>query len=142
MSHLFFSKPKIYPSPLACLRDDMMERRSDILWSSLRVAVVLGFSTALHRSKSMVTLDAVGWLVRRMVGGNFGGGTPAFFFVWGGWNIELYIMLSSEHLAFFLLSEWKFVQYGCLVGYFARDSMKTEQSQPQQLLQNYIYIYT
>lgn len=86
----------MYPSPLACLRDDMMERRSDILWSSLRVAVVLGFSTALHRSKSMVTLDAVRWLV----GEEDGGGTPAIFFVWGG-NVELYIKLSSEHLAIF-----------------------------------------
>lgn len=77
-----------------------------------------------------------GWLVVILVV------EPQHFFLFGGgWNIELYIMLSSEHLAFFLLSEWKFVQYGCLVGYFARDSMKTEQSQPQQLLQNYIYIH-
>lgn len=65
----------------------------------------------------------VGWW-GKMGGGNFGGGTPAIFFVWGG-NVELYIKLSSEHLAFFF-SEWKFVQYGCGVGYFARDSMKTE----------------
>ncbi len=31
-----------------------MEQWSEVLWSSLRVAVVLGFSTALHRSKSTV----------------------------------------------------------------------------------------
>ena len=45
-------------------------------------------------------MQFVGWLVRRMVGGNFGGGTPAIFFVWGG-DVELYIKLSSEHLTIY-----------------------------------------
>ena len=127
--HIFFFKAKHLSFSTGLPSRHMMERRSDILWSSLRVAVVLGFSTALHRSKSMVTLDAVRWLVGEEDGGSVLVVEPQPFFLFGGGNVELYIKyikLSSEHLAFFLLSEWKFVQYGCRVGYFARDSMKTE----------------
>ena len=120
----------------------MMERWSDILWSSLRVAVVLGFSTALHRSKSMVTLDAVRWLVgEEDGGGNFLWWNPSDFFLFGGVEYRVIFKALKWTLGDLFFSEWKFVQYGCRVGYFARDSMKTEQSQPQQLLQNYVYIY-
>ena len=77
----------------------------------------------------MVTLDAVGWLVGEEDGGSVLVVEPQHFFLFGGVECRViylkYIKLSSEHLVIFF-SEWKFVQYGCRVGYFARDSMKTE----------------
>ena len=90
----------------------------------------------------MVTLDAVRWLVgEEDGGGNFLWWNPSDFFLFGGVEYRVIFKALKWTLGDLFFSEWKFVQYGCRVGYFARDSMKTEQSQPQQLLQNYVYIY-